>query len=146
MTKELVECLMANGLSKQMATSATAEAITNYYMSENGHAVLLDEAREQVKEMREIVHDLRKQYTEIVRQMQEITGTLQGLKEAQEQYGAITDEKARNAVALYMALISVAQKAGADGGDAVENAGYSLYAYLGGMPRNKNQMTGRENY
>lgn len=65
--------------------------------------------------------------------MEEVAGTLQALTEAQEEYGAVTEEKAKNAVALYAALISVAQKAGADGEDAVQNAGYILYAYLGGQ-------------
>ncbi len=141
MTREMIERLMAAGLSKQMASSATAEAITNYYMGENGQAALIKEAHQQVREMRETVRELRSQYDDVVRQMQEVTGTLQGLKEAQEQYGEITDDRARNAIALYLALISVAKKAGADGEDAVENAGYILYAYFGGMPRSAKSQT-----
>jgi hypothetical protein len=54
------------------------------------------------------------------------------ITEAQREHGAITDEKARNVVALYAALIGMSEKAGADATEAVRNAGYVLYAYLGG--------------
>ena len=36
------------------------------------------------------------------------------ITEAQREHGAITDEKARNVVALYAALIGMSEKAGAD--------------------------------
>jgi 3-phosphoglycerate kinase len=49
--------------------------------------------------------------------------------------GVITDEKARNVVALYAALLTMGEKAGADAEDAVRNAGYVVYAYLGGQAR-----------
>ena len=51
------------------------------------------------------------------------------------EYGSITDEKARNTVALYSALLGMNQRAGADGTEAVQNAGYVMYAYLGGQAR-----------
>ena len=54
------------------------------------------------------------------------------ITEAQREHGAITDEKAKNVVALYAALIGMSEKAGADATEAVRNAGYVLYAYLGG--------------
>ena len=57
------------------------------------------------------------------------------ITEAQREHGAITDEKARNVVALYAALIGMSEKAGADATEAVRNAGYMLYAYLGGQAK-----------
>lgn len=41
----------------------------------------------------------------------------------------------RNIIALYGALLAMSQKAGADAEDAVRNASYILYAYLGGQAR-----------
>ena len=38
-------------------------------------------------------------------------------------------------VALYAALLTMGEKAGADAEDAVRNAGYVVYAYLGGQAR-----------
>lgn len=133
MTENLINTLMALGLTRQQASCTTAEKITKYYMTEAGGAAILDEAGRQVDRMGQLCKELQLKHASIVRQMEEVAGTLQALTEAQEQYGAITEEKAKNAVALYAALISVAQKAGADGEDSVQNAGYILYAYLGGQ-------------
>ena len=55
--------------------------------------------------------------------------------DAQKEFGSITDERARNAVALYSALLGMNQRAGTDGTEAVRNAGYVMYAYLGGQAR-----------
>jgi len=57
------------------------------------------------------------------------------ITEAQREHGAITDEKARNVVVLYAALIGMSEKAGADATEAVRNGGYVLYAYLGGQAK-----------
>ena len=46
--------------------------------------------------------------------------------------GEITDDRAKNVVALYGALLSMNERAGADAADSVRNAGYVVYTYLGG--------------
>ena len=45
------------------------------------------------------------------------------------------DEKAKNAVAMYGAIIKMNERAGAKGADSVNNAGYVTYAYLGGQAK-----------
>ena len=50
MTQELIKQLMEAGLTKQQATSVTAETLTNLYMNEDGK-MLIAEARRQVIEM-----------------------------------------------------------------------------------------------
>ena len=55
--------------------------------------------------------------------------------EAQKEHGEITEEKARNLVALYAALINMNEKAGASSDASVQNAGYIAYAYLGGQAK-----------
>lgn len=98
-----------------------------------GGAAILDEAKRKVEMMEEICDSLRSRYEGIVNSMDTISQNLQALTEAQEKAGDLEDSRAKDAIALYSALISVAMKSGADGASAVENAGYILYAYLGGQ-------------
>lgn len=85
--------------------------------------------------MRQLVNDLKKEYTDLKRKVEGLSDTLLAISEAQKEHGVITDEKARNVVALYAALLTMGEKAGADAEDAVRNAGYVVYAYLGGQAR-----------
>ena len=142
MTDDLKERLMAAGLTKQQASSATAETLVRLFMSDDGK-ILIREARQQVSEMRELVLSLRHDYNSVIEKMNAVSATILSITEAQSEYGAITDEKAKNVVALYAALLSMNAKAGADGSDAVRNASYVVYAYLGGQA--KRQITYMDN-
>lgn len=142
MTDDLKERLMAAGLTKQQASSATAETLVRLFMNDDGK-ILIREARQQVSEMRELVLSLRHDYNSVMEKMNAVSATILSITEAQSEYGAITDEKAKNVVALYAALLSMNEKAGADGSDAVRNASYVVYAYLGGQA--KRQITFTEN-
>ena len=142
MTDDLKERLMAAGLTKQQASSATAETLVRLFMSDDGK-LLIREAQQQVSDMRELVSRLRHDYNVIIEKMNTVSGTILSIAAAQDEYGAITDEKAKNVVALYAALLSMNQKAGADGTDAVRDASYVVYAYLGGQA--KRQITYMEN-
>ena len=134
MTDELVRRLMAAGLTKQQANSVTAETLVNLFMNDDGKT-LIAEARRQVAEMSKTVRLLTKDYEELKAKIDSIAGTLTTINEAQEQYGSVTDEKAKNIIALYAALLSMNRKAGSSGPDSVINAGYILYAYLGGQAK-----------
>ena len=142
MTDDLKERLMAAGLTKQQASSATAETLVRLFMSDDGN-ILIREARQQVSEMRELVLSLRHDYNSVMEKMNAVSDTILSITEAQSEYGAITDEKAKNVMALYAALLSMNAKAGADGSDAVRNASYVVYAYLGGQA--KRQITYTDN-
>lgn len=134
MTDELVRRLMAAGLTKQQANSVTAETLVNLFMNDDGKT-LIAEAKRQVAEMSKTVRLLTKDYEELKAKIDSIAGTLTTINEAQEQYGSVTDEKAKNIIALYAALLSMNRKAGSSGPDSVINAGYILYAYLGGQAK-----------
>lgn len=134
MTDELVKRLMAAGLSKQQANSVTAETLVNLFTNDDGKT-LIAEAKRQVAEMSNTVRSLKKDYEDLRSKIDSIAGTLITINEAQEQYGTVSDEKARNAIALYAALLNMNKKAGSNGADSVTNAGYILYAYLGGQAK-----------
>ena len=95
MTEELILQLIAAGLSKQQARSAVAEKITNYYMNDDGK-ILIAEAKRQVDEMRSVLDDLKRDYYELKQAMQTVSEAILGIREAQGQYGEVTDDKAKN--------------------------------------------------
>lgn len=134
MTPELIDQLRAAGLSKQQATSVTAETLVNLFMKDDGK-LLMKEAQRQVSEMQSIVQALKSEYNDLIQKMSEVSDTILSISEAQDEHGIISDEKARNVVALYAALLSMNEKAGADPADSVRNAGYVVYAYLGGQAK-----------
>ena len=134
MTEDLIKRLMLAGLTKQQATSTTANTLVRLFMPEDGK-MLLQEAKQQVDEMKSLVEKLKSEYTNLQRKLDSLSSTLLAVSEAQQQHGPVTDEKARNIIALYGALLAMSQKTGADAEDAVRNASYILYAYLGGQAR-----------
>lgn len=134
MTEELIRQLIAAGLTKQQASSVTAETLTQLYMKDDGK-ILIAEAKRQVQEMRVLLNNLKHDYHELKKEMKKVSDTLLALTEAQDNYGEVTEEKAKNVVALYGALLSMNQKAGASPEDAVRGASYTLYAFLGGQAK-----------
>ena len=134
MTKDLIERLIAAGLTKQQASSVTAETLVNLFMNDDGKT-LIREAQQQVSEMHALIKKLRVEYDDLVKKINTVSAVILSVSEAQSEYGLVTDEKAKNIVALYAALLSMNAKAGADGADSVKNAGYILYAYLGGQAK-----------
>ena len=133
-TEQMKEQLMAIGLSKQQVSSATADVLVNYLMHEDEKA-LIQEAKNRVEEMYRIVASLRSDYSELKQKIETIAGTLLDIAKAEKEHGTITDEKAKNAVAMYGAIIKMNEHAGARGADSVNNAGYVTYAYLGGQAK-----------
>ena len=108
MTNEMISFLMANGLSKQQATSSTAKICTQIFMKDDAKA-LIKEAQLQVEEARATVLEMRDKFKECSDEMK----TFQAVLEAQKEYGEIEDPKAKTAIALYCALLSVGAKFGA---------------------------------
>ena len=130
----MIQQLMAAGLSKQQATSATAETMIKLFMNED-EKTLIREAERQVSEMKELVYNLKQEYYGLIEKIESVSKTVDAIVDVQEQYGAVTEDKAKNLIALYGTLLSMNEKAGADGNDAVKNAGYITYAYLGGQAK-----------
>ncbi len=142
MTDDLKERLITAGLTKQQATSATAETLVRLFMNDDGK-ILIHEAKQQVTEMRELVCRLQQDYYSLLEKMKSVSDTILSITEAQNEYGTITDNKAKTVLALYAALLSMNEKAGAEGAEAVQDASYVVYAYLGGQA--KRQITYADN-
>lgn len=134
MTDDLIRQLIDAGLTKQQASSVTAKTLVNLFMQEDGK-ILIQEARRQVSEMQNMVKSLKQEYDGLKKKMQSVSDTILSITEAQKEHGIITDEMAKNIVALYAALLDMNDKAGAAPDESVRNAGYILYAYLGGQAK-----------
>ena len=134
MTDYLKEQLLRAGLTKQQTSSVTAETMAKVLMDEDCQ-ILIKEAQSQVHEMKMLVWDLKREYAQTMEKMQTVSNPLLAIQEAQDQFGSINDERARTALAMYSALLGMNQKVGADTADCVRNAGYIVYAYLGGQAK-----------
>ena len=134
MTEDLIRQLIAAGLTKQQATSVTTQKLVNIFMKEDGK-ILISEAKRQVDEMRSLLANLKQDYYELKNELDSVSKSIIGVRDAQEQYGEITDDKAKNVVALYSALIAVGQNAGASPSESVISASYTMYAFLGGQAK-----------
>lgn len=134
MTDDLMRKLMAAGLSKSQATSVTAETLVKLFMPDDGKA-LIAEAKRQVAEMHDTVSKLQKEYIDLKKDIDNISQVLLSIKDAQDTYGSVSEDKAKEIIALYGALLSMNQKAGVGSSESVQNAGYIVYAYLGGQAK-----------
>lgn len=144
MTDYLKEQLLRAGLTKQQVSSVTAETMVNVLMDEDSKT-LIKEAQSQVHEIKMLVRDLKREYAQTMEKMQTVSDTLLAIQEAQDQFGPIHDERARTAIAMYSALLGMNQKIGADTADSVRNAGYIVYAYLGGQAKREITYTPESN-
>lgn len=134
MTDDLMRKLVAAGLSKSQATSVTAETLVKLFMPDDGKA-LIAEAQRQVAEMHETVRKLHQDYIDLKNDIDSISQVLLSVKDAQDVYGSVSEDKAKEIIALYGALLSMNQKAGVSALESVQNAGYIVYAYLGGQAK-----------
>ena len=85
MTDFLKEQLLRAGLTKQQASSVTAETMAQVLMSDDCK-ILLKEAQEQVREMKQIVCDLKREYYLTMEKINAMSNTLLAIQEAQNQH------------------------------------------------------------
>ncbi len=144
-SKEMIEQLISHGLTKQQAESSTAKKIVDYLMPEDSK-ILVREAENQVEEMKQAVYEAKHEYSRIMKEINNVAGILIDVDKAQKEFGTITDDKAKNALALYAALINAGERVKeATGSEVIANAGYITYAYLGGQARRTSTYNKSEN-
>lgn len=129
LSEDMIKRLIAAGISKQQANSSTADVVANFFMNED-EKTLIREARIQVSEMYNLLQDLRVEFSSLKKKIEETAGFLLDIAEAQEEHGAITDERAKNAVALYASILKMNERTKAEGKYSIRAASYAIYAYL----------------
>lgn len=139
LSEDMIQRLMDAGLSKQQATSATANAVATIFSSMDDRE-LHEEACKVLTKMQNIVrgaertyYDTIRKYSETIDKLAVISEKVGKLVELRDEIGAASSEKAKEAAALYSSLIALGVSSGANPTTAVINAGYILYAYLGGQ-------------
>ena len=125
LTPEIKTELRKIGLSEQQVNSETAKLLICNFIPEKEQELIMEAAR-QVKRSRRIVQEAEERSRQLNSDILEI-------KKAEEEYGKINDERARNALALFAAIINISKKRDADIDEVIQSAGYIVYAYLGGQ-------------
>ncbi len=139
LSDDMIQRLIDAGLSKQQATSATANAVATILSSMDDRE-LHEEAYKVLTRMETIARTAETKYYETIRKYSEMIEELACLSEKigkfvefRDEIGSASSEKAKEATALYSSLIALGVSSGANPTTAVINAGYILYAYLGGQ-------------
>lgn len=132
LTDEMIEFLTKHGLTKIQAQSKTAALCAEYFMPDDAK-LLIAEAAHQVEAMRAAEIRLKRRYDELEATILNSVKTVQGIVDAQNEYGPPADEKAHSALALYAALLNMNLRAGCSPDRAVDGASFPVYAFLGGQ-------------
>ena len=145
LTPEVISYLIERGVDKTAASSAAAKKIVDALMDE-GQKVVIEEAEAQVLAMRKIVSDCKSEYLRVQKCIEDIDQFTKDVRAAQDEHGELTDERAKNAVTMYAALMKMNSAAYADArnncrsteinpNQIVKAASYCVYAFLGGQAR-----------
>ena len=133
-SNEMVTLLMQKGgLSKTQATSAAAQTVVEMFLQKEGHDILIAEAQAQVSELSRQNAELARQFRDLQCNIMQQAGVLEAIAEAQQEYGSVKSERAKDALSLYGALLTVNKKNGISGEIGARNAGYITYAFLDGQ-------------
>lgn len=129
----LVSKLMDAGLSKQQAMSKTAAVVAETLNTEDGKELVRytnDKCQRLITKTMAELEEMRKTHIRLSEEVKGISDDILAIKESTEEWGELSDQKAKDAISLYSALLAVSKKYGnAD----IEGAGYMVYAYLGGQ-------------
>lgn len=138
-SEDMIQRLMNAGLSKQQAMSATANAVATIFSSMDDRE-LHEEALKVLEKMEDLVSNAQqtyystiRKYSDTIEKLATISEKVGKFVELRDEIGAASSEKAKEATALYSSLIALGVSSGANPTTAVINAGYILYAYLGGQ-------------
>lgn len=134
------------GFTKQMVESTTAKKLFETF-TEDDQKVIMFETVNKVNQMLEIhekakddfeamMKEKEKKIIGLSEQIEKLERSMIALKESENQYGKITDERALNAIALYDTVIRINERCGCDGTKTLEGASYIVWAYLAGETEN----------
>ena len=131
----LVSELMKRGLNKSQANGKSIATIAELLASDNSKAAdryvsdrcnfMISRAESELKKMRET-------HSKLASEVESISKTILAIEKSQKEWGEISDQKAKDAISLYAALLAVSKEYG---GTDIGGAGYMVWAFLGGQAR-----------
>lgn len=134
MTDEFKEYLKAKGFSPTQVESKTAQMMVDLLMNEDCK-ILVAEATNTVNEMKEQYLYIQSQYNNVLRKFNLLSDLIMEVKDAQEKYGTVTDEKGYTILAMFSAMLCMCEKTDATTDKSLESISHILFAYLGGQAR-----------
>jgi len=134
MTDEFKEYLKSKGFSPVQVESKTAQMMVDLLMDEDCK-ILVAEATNTVNEMKKQYLYIKNQYDSVLRKFNSLSDLILEVKEAQEKYGMVTDEKGYTVLAMFSALLCMCGKTSATADKSLESISHILFAYLGGQAR-----------
>ncbi len=130
---ELVKILMQSGLTRQQASSAAAREVVKLFAKDND--IGIEALNAQINELRNEISRYRLEMMSLKSASSKAEELIARIDEVNSISDDLSDERAKNALMLYSALIQVGVRKGADINKIIENAGYIVYAYLGGQAK-----------
>ena len=131
----LEQKLLDAGLTKQQVRSPTAKACAAVFMPDDCKT-LYEEAWLQVNAAQTLVSNMKEEQFNVAKQIEKLGQTIAEIASAQDEYNIDSiDERARNALCMYSAILNMNKKVGVSGDESVDAASYCVYAYLGGQAK-----------
>lgn len=140
-TNEMLNKLMNLGMTQQQANSKAVEILIDSGITEDDQEMLKEadrrlgameaQAVNGSRRVRELEVEVRNAELSLAKRIGEAESVFLAAKEAADEHGTLSTDTARETVALYGALI----KMGGGSEQALKNAGYIVYAFLGGQAR-----------
>ena len=120
MEEEIIKKLMDAGLTRAQAESKTANACIEAFMNDEWK-VLIEESRARLNAMEKSIRDLAtyatnratqlaNEYSNLKQRIEDASKILVAIDEAKERHGSVSEDKAKNALALYGAILEIKQK------------------------------------
>ena len=128
----LISKLVANGLSRTQAASQTAEIVIQTLNTDDNNDLIAytkSKCDTMIRNTQSQISEMKATHEKLSNEVSEISNTILAIKSASEEWGGISDQRAKDAISLYSALLEVSKKHGATD---ITGASYIVYAYLGG--------------
>lgn len=146
LSNEMIEKLMRDlKVTRAQAESTIAEKIITNGIDKN-EQLLIQEAKNQVEECKQIIKEMRKEQVKIYKEVEEVCDSLTAIKDAEEKYGNVMSEKSKDLLATFACLFDICRKNEVSPTAAVDNISYMMYAMLGGQARQVILPNGQQNY
>lgn len=129
----LVSELMGRGLTKAQARSKTTEVLIEMLNSEDNKELIKvtrEKCEEMLRDTKNQLAEMKETHSKLSEEVKGISDAILAIKAANEEWGGISDQKAKDAISLYSALLEVGKKHGATD---ITGTGYIVYAFLGGQ-------------
>ena len=131
--EKIYEFLVKNGMTKSQASTASVHNAIDILLRNDACFELVKTI---LDDIREKARNGERKLGEIEERFSAISNSIQPILDSQDEFGEITDARARNALTLYASILRLNKDIKTSSDVSVNTAGYVLYAYLNGEQKN----------